>query len=281
MSDAAGTPTHRSSDALSMRPLCEFPQAARGRISGVFCDIDDTLTWKDRLPAAAYAALERLYESGLIVVPITGRPAGWCDAIARHWPVHAVVGENGAFYFRYDRDGRRMIRRYARSEEQRRQDRQRLDRIAEHVLSGVPGAQIAADQAYREADLAIDFREDVPPLPMSEVDRIQQIFQQWGATAKISSIHVNGWFGDYDKLSMTRALMRESFDRDLDSSREEFVFAGDSPNDAPMFEFFPNAVGVANVRQFADRLRATPRWVTDRDGGFGFAELVEFLLEGR
>jgi HAD superfamily hydrolase (TIGR01484 family) len=280
MSQPAGPPTHGCSDSASMRPLREFPEAARGRIRGVFCDIDDTLTWKDRLPAVAYAALERLYDSGLIVVPITGRPAGWCDAIARHWPVSAVVGENGAFYFRYDRERRCMVRRYWRTEEQRRADRQELEQIAHRVLRAVPGARIAADQPYREADLAIDFREDVS-LPMSEADRIRDIFEERGATAKISSIHVNGWFGDYDKLSMTRALMRESFGTDLEALREEFVFAGDSPNDAPLFGFFPNAVGVANIRQFYDRLRVMPRWVTGREGGFGFAELVEFLLEGR
>ncbi|HUF86344.1 MAG TPA: HAD-IIB family hydrolase [Thermohalobaculum sp.] len=264
-----------------MRPLREFPETARRRIRGVLCDIDDTLTWHDRLPAVAYAALERLYEAGLIVVPITGRPAGWCDAIARHWPVHAVVGENGAFYFRNDRAARRMVRRYWRTEAQRRADRRRLDRIAGRILAAVPGARIAADQAYREADLAIDFREDVPALGLREADRIQAIFEAGGAVAKISSIHVNGWFGDYDKLAMTRALLREVFDCDLDAHAGEFVFAGDSPNDAPMFAFFPNAVGVANLRQFEDRLTARPKWLTEGEGGFGFAELADCLLRGR
>jgi HAD superfamily hydrolase (TIGR01484 family) len=265
----------------TMRPLRDFPAAARRKVRAVFCDIDDTLTWEDRLPAAAYGALERLCEAGLIVVPITGRPAGWCDAIARHWPVSAVVGENGAFYFRYDRAGRRMVRRYWRSEHQRRLDRRRLDRIGQRILAAVPGARIAADQPYREADLAIDFREDVPPLRMSEADHIKALFEEWGATAKISSIHVNGWFGDYDKLTMTRALLHEAFACEMDADRDAFVFAGDSPNDAPMFAYFPNSVGVANVRAFEARLAAKPRWVTERDGGFGFAELVEFLLEAR
>jgi HAD superfamily hydrolase (TIGR01484 family) len=281
MAQAADGSTQPCAPGKTMRPLCEFPEAARRSIRGVFCDIDDTLTWNDRLPAVAYAALERLHEAGLIVVPITGRPAGWCDAIARHWPVDAVVGENGAFYFRYDRERRRMVRRYWRTEEERRADRRRLDRIAEHVLSAVPGAQIAADQGYREADLAIDYCEDVPPLPVNDADRIKDIFESRGAVAKISSIHVNGWFGDYDKLSMTQALLRESFDCDLQACRAEFVFAGDSPNDAPMFDFFPNAVGVANLRRFEDRLTAKPRWLTASEGGFGFAELSNFLLDGR
>ena len=95
-----------------------------------------------------------------------------------------------------------------------------------------------------------------------------------GMTAKMSSIHVNGWFGAYDKLAMTRRLLRDEFGIDLDAERERFVFVGDSPNDAPMFEYFPYAVGVANVREVrrtawracrrtspsASRARDSPSW---------------------
>ena len=77
-------------------------------------------------------------------------------------------------------------------------------KFAHAVLAEVPGRRVASDQAYRDADLAIDFCEDVPPLPQEAVDRIAAIFERFGATAKISSIHVNGWFGSYDKLSTTR-----------------------------------------------------------------------------
>jgi hypothetical protein len=80
---------------------------------------------------------------------------------------------------------------------------------------------------------------------------------------------------------MTRLLMRELYDVDLDAEREDYVFAGDSPNDAPMFGFFPNAVGVANVRDFADRMVSLPRWITGARGGAGFVELAEALLAAR
>ena len=132
----------------------------------------------------------------------------------------------------------------------------------------MPGCALASDQRYREADIAIDFCEDVPPLPRAAVDRIVALMQAEGLTAKVSSIHVNGWFGTYDKLTMTRTLLAEAFAIDLDAERERFVFAGDSPNDAPMFAFFPHAVGVANVREFADRIATLPAWVT-RGGGRG------------
>ena len=151
-------------------------------------------------------------------------------------------------------------------------------RSAEKILRAVPGAALASDQLYRETDLAIDFCEDVTPLPAPAVDRIVALMQAEGMTAKVSSIHVNGWYGDYDKLAMTRILMTEVFGVDLDAQRANFVFVGDSPNDAPMFAYFPSAVGVANVRPFLDRIATPPAYVTTHPAGAGFVELAAFLL---
>src|SRR5262249_32473414 len=217
-----------------MQTLDKFSAAAARRIRGVLADIDDTLTTDGKLTAAAYCALEHLQAAGFLVVPITGRPAGWCDHIARMWPVDAVVGENGAFYFRYDAAARKLVKRFLAPDGERAANRRRLEAVRDRILAAVPGAAPAPDPLYREADLAIDFREDVPPLPPAAVDRIVALFEEAGATAKVSSIHVNGWFGRYDKLGMTRILLRECFAIDLDAEREAFVFAGDSPNDAPM-----------------------------------------------
>jgi HAD superfamily hydrolase (TIGR01484 family) len=264
-----------------MRPLAEFSLEARRAIRGVLTDIDDTLTLHGQLPAAAYAALERLRAARLLVIPVTGRPAGWCDHIARMWPVDAVVGENGAFWFRHDAQAGRLVKRYVIDDKERALRAKRMDAIAERVLAEVPGCAIASDQPYREADLAIDFREDVAALPMEQVQRIVRIMESEGLTAKVSSIHVNGWFGGYDKLSTTRLMLREEFAIDVERAREEFVFAGDSPNDQPMFAFFPHAVGVANVRDFAEMMTSLPAWITPSEGAYGFAELAESLLAAR
>jgi HAD superfamily hydrolase (TIGR01484 family) len=267
-----------ASEQPIMQPLNAFPETARRAIRGVLCDIDDTLTTDGRLTADAYAALERLHRKGLVVVPITGRPAGWCDHIARMWPVAAVVGENGAFYFRYDHKTRTMRRRFVESDEVRAANRARLMQVCDRIIAAVPGCAVSADQHYRETDLAIDYCEDVPPLPPQAVAQIVTLMQQAGMTAKVSSIHVNGWFGSYDKLGMTRGLLAECFDIDLDRRDAEFVFVGDSPNDAPMFAFFPHAVGVANIRRFTDQLTAAPAYVTAGESGAGFCEVAELLL---
>lgn len=257
-----------------MRPLSSLD--ARG-VRAVLVDIDDTLTTQGKLTAQAYEALERLHDAGKIVVPVTGRPAGWCDHIARMWPVDAVVGENGAFYF-FLADGR-LQRRYADSADARHDKRRRLEALAASILRAVPGAALAADQAYRETDLAIDYCEDVPALPIEEAERIAALMRADGLTAKVSSIHVNGWFGDYDKLAMAKRLFAERFAIDLQAANSAVVYAGDSPNDAPMFGFFEKSVGVANVRRFAARLAAEPKFITQAAAGEGFAELAQHLLK--
>ncbi len=264
-----------------MRPLRDMPDAVAASVAVVLADIDDTMTTDGRMPAAAYAALERLQAAGLKVAPITGRPAGWCDMIARFWPVDGVVGENGAFYFAYDRSAKRMRRAFATPEAERRRDRAALDRLRDRILAAVPGAAVAGDQLYREADLAIDVREDVAPLGREAVARICALFAEAGATAKVSSIHVNGWFGTYDKLTTSRRFAAEVLGLDLDRDRDRMVFVGDSPNDAPMFGFFPHACGVANVLRFEGELPAEPAYVTEAEGGAGFVEVAGRLLAAR
>ena len=231
-----------------MKPLAELDARA---VRGLLFDIDDTLTTDGKLTADAYAALERLKRAGKVLVPVTGRPAGWCDHIARMWPVDAVVGENGAFYFWHDPQAGRLGRRYQDS---------------------------AAARAARRAQL--DYCEDVPALPLDAAERIAALMREAGLTAKISSIHVNGWFGSYDKLAMCRVLCAERFGVDLEADNHAWVFVGDSPNDAPMFGFFERSVGVANVARFAAQLAAAPKFVTQAAAGAGFAELATHLLKG-
>lgn len=270
-----------STHALGSRtplPISGLTHSVLENVRGVFCDIDDTLTTHGKLTAEAYAAMEALQFAGKWVIPVTGRPAGWCDHFARMWPVDAVVGENGAFYFFYDTIKRSLVKRFFATKAERQCNRQRLDSVCERILREIPGAALATDQLYREADLAIDFCEDVPRLDDEEVNRIVAIMQESGMTAKVSSIHVNGWFGDYDKLGITKLLMKERFSLDLDLDRQKFIFVGDSPNDSPMFDYFPYSVGVANVADFTGQMAATPRFVTTLRCGGGFAELAKLIV---
>ena len=264
-----------------MRPLCEFPLEDLLKIKFILTDIDDTLTTNGILPAKSYHALEKLHQAGFKLIPITGRPAGWCDHIARMWPVDAVIGENGAFYFVYEQSKRKVIRRYWKSKKQRTADRKRLEKIQKKILTNVKGSAVASDQAYRETDLAIDFCEDVKPLPESSVIQIMDVFHKYGAVAKMSSIHVNGWFGDYNKLKMTRILLEEYFQLNDVEIMENIVFTGDSPNDEPMFNFFKNSVGVQNIINYSEQVKKFPTWVTTKNSAEGFSELADILLSSK
>ncbi len=264
-----------------MRRFEQFEPQAGVDIRGVLFDIDDTITTNGKLTADAYVAIGRLKEAGMLVIAITGRPAGWCDQIARLWPVDGVIGENGAFYFYHDDNAKKIVKRFVLDEQTRAANRQIMAGVAQIVLREVPGSALASDQAYREADIAIDFCEDVPRLAATDIARIESLMVSHGLTAKVSSIHVNGWFGEYDKLSTTVLMFSEVFNIDLDTERSCFVFVGDSPNDQPMFAFFPHAVGVANVRDFTAQLLRPPAYVTQAPHGAGFVEVAERLLAGR
>jgi HAD superfamily hydrolase (TIGR01484 family) len=262
-----------------MKPILAMPAELLGGIRAVLTDIDDTLTTHGQLPAEAYAALENLKRSGYLVIPITGRPAGWCDMIARFWPVDAVVGENGAFYFRYDHEAKKMLRRYAQDEATRRANATKLFDIAADVLKEFPGAAIASDQAYREIDVAVDFREDVPPLSIDTAQGIATRFHKEGAQAKVSSIHVNAWFGAHDKLTMAKRVLTEEFA--IYDAERRVAYCGDSPNDAPMFAGFPISIGVANIRPYLHLMEHQPQFITEQQGGAGFAAFANLLLSAQ
>jgi HAD superfamily hydrolase (TIGR01484 family) len=261
-----------------MRPVRELTESIAKDVVGIFTDIDDTLSWHGKLVPDAFIAMQRASAAGLRVVPITGRPGGWVDHLARMWPVDGVVGENGGLWFHLDHGERRMIRSFLQSPEERRQNRVRLDALAVRILANVPGCALASDQPYRDLDLAIDFCEDVPRLSETAIDAIVAEFHAAGAVCKVSSIHVNGWFGAFDKLEGCRRFVRERWDEDLDANVGRWLYFGDSANDEPMFAAFPHAIGVANVRDFLGRMKAHPTYVTEGSGGHGFAEAVDHLL---
>ncbi len=239
----------------------------------LFVDIDDTLTKDGKLGARAYAALWGLTDAGVRVIPVTGRPAGWCDMIVRQWPVAAVVGENGALAF-YLRDG---VRQDWYNPSVVGDATVRLRSIAQEVFESVAGTRPAKDQFSRLFDFAVDFAEEPPFLDLQAARRIADLCISAGAKAKISSIHVNFWLGDYDKLSGVKAFMDGVFGVDQAELREHGVFCGDSANDEPMFGFFPISVAVKNVESFLPMMEMQPAHITRASHGDGFAELAELV----
>jgi hypothetical protein len=249
----------------------------RHTVRAVLFDLDGTVTKDGQIPPSIYQALTRLNEAGLITLAVTGRPAGWCDLIARWWPVDGVIGENGAFCFRRDTDGQ-IQRDWIHPPTEIESDR--LQILLENALAAVPGSAAAQDNAWRSCDIAFDFAEAVSGLTLEDARTAQAIFEEGGATAKISSIHVNAWFGSHSKQSTSRHVLTSVFGLDQRHLEQIVVFVGDSPNDETMFENFPLSYGVAGLKRFTDDMTHLPAHITEADEADGFLEVIEFILAG-
>ena len=261
-----------------MTPLRQFaPEAAR-QIDFVLCDFDDTLTYEGKFSAVSMAGMERLRAAGKKVIVVTGRPAGWCDLMARFFPVDGVVGENGAFYFRYLAARNHMVREFCYSEVKRARDKTKLFGFLKQIRKAHPKLRLSADQPFRVSDIAVDICEDVNSLTKSEVEDIVARFEKLGATVKVSSIHINAWIGKFDKLSMIQTLLANEFGLSATAVKKNALYIGDSPNDEPMFAFFTYSVGVKNIETFSAGMVALPQFVTKAPGGRGFLEVANLLV---
>jgi HAD superfamily hydrolase (TIGR01484 family) len=263
-----------------MRPLREWPARERAAIAGVLTDIDDTLTTEGQVTGEVLHALAALRSAGLSVIPITGRPVGWSEPFAAQWPVNAIVAENGAVALSHGREPGALHKRYVQDALTRAANYDRMQRVAQRIVREVPGATISRDSDGRETDIAIDHSE-YTHLPEAAIARVVELMRQAGMNATVSSIHINGWYGEHNKLSGARWAVRELLGRELDAELERWVYVGDSTNDVLMFEHFPHSVGVANIRRFEEQLTHKPRYVTEGERGVGFAEVARAILGAR
>ena len=284
-------------NSAAMRPLADWTLEDRRHITGVFTDIDDTLTTDGAITADALQALGDLKRAGLHVIPITGRPVGWSEPFARVWPVDAIVAENGAVALHLpgpdsshfsSQNGTQpasngtssLLKNYQQDAIARARQYARMQQVAARVMREVPGATLAQDSPGRETDIAIDHSE-FTQLPPDAIARVVAILRSEGMTATVSSIHINGWYGAHNKWDGACWIVRELFQRDLAAEIRHWAYVGDSTNDQLMFQHFPNSVGVANIRRFEAELEHLPRYVTPGERGAGFAQTVRHLLNGR
>ena len=271
-----------------MRPLADWPLEQRLGITGVLTDIDDTLTTDGAITTDALQALEALKKAGLHVIAITGRPVGWSEPFARTWPVDAIVAENGAVALvnagllsAVSTGAETEIRRlYLQAPAVRESNYVRLQQVAQRILCEVPGTLLSRDSPGRETDIAIDHSE-FTHLPQEEIARAVSIMQSEGMTATVSSIHINGWFGEHNKLVGANWIVRELLKQNLAANMHRWVYVGDSTNDQQMFEAFPYSIGVANIRRFENELTHLPKYIAQQERGAGFAEITAALISAR
>ena len=273
-----------------MLPLAQWPADERKKIVGVFTDIDDTLTTDGAITPDALQALAQLKTAGLKVIAITGRPVGWCEAFAGIWPVDAIVAENGAVALVGDRSFNGidlqppsnisipLSKLYQQDAVTRAENQARMRQIGTRVVFQVPGVLTTRDSIGRETDLAFDYNE-YARLPPEMVQRIVDLLQSYGMHTTVSSIHIHGCFGNFNKWQGANWITRELLQRDLAQEIDRWVFVGDSGNDQAMFEHFTHSVGVANIRRFESALTHLPPYITPSERGAGFAEVAAAILE--
>lgn len=259
-----------------MKPLRLAAPAEFESVRFVLTDMDETLTYRGRLSAATYAALENLQKAGVIVIPVTAAPAGWCDQMARMWPVDGVIGENGGFLFQRDAEGHGLRRLFWHSDGERERVSSRLQAIAREILAALPGARLAEDQPFRTTSLAFARSRDA-----ALQDQILARLRAAGADVTINNLWLLAWFGGYDKLAAARRMLKRACDLDMDAERDAVLYVGDSTNDAPMFSFFRHTVGVSTVVDCLSEIPVPPTWITEGPGGAGFIEAAEAVLRSR
>lgn len=259
--------------SLSSKAVIE----ALADVQFVLSDIDDTITTDGELPWQTLYAMEMLRDVGVRVILVTGRPAGWCDMVARFFPVAGVIGENGALYYSKDRDNRRILRLYDQSAEDGLQNRENLRATADALIAAHGGLRIASDQAFRLFDVAVDYAEDGVLDEPATLDEILAAFDDIGATAKVSSIHVNAWFGAFSKESMILRVIRDVLALDEKEAQTKLCYVGDSPNDEPAFRLLRNSIGVSNIEEHYSRLQNPPAVVLQRPSALGFLDLCSYI----
>ena len=246
----------------------------------IFFDIDDTFSGgrgQCRILPEAFEALWNLHDAGYKCIPVTGRPAGWCDHIARFWPVSGVVGENGAFFQFFEKS--KLNKWYPETLSVRQRNQKKLLELRKKIKKKFPKAEVPSDQSYREFDLAIDFCEDVKPWKTNDVYKLVEFCHDNKAHAKVSSIHVNIWFGNYNKWSTVEQVLKKFFKISSKQVPTQVAYLGDSPNDEPFFEAIPLSIGVANVQHFLDRMHFAPKYITLQESGLGFSEFSQLILK--
>ena len=82
-----------------MQPLSKMAKSKLEKAKILLFDLDGTFVDADNLQSSTYSSLEKISNKEIKTVVVTGRPAGWCDLIARWWPVDSVIGENGALSY--------------------------------------------------------------------------------------------------------------------------------------------------------------------------------------
>ncbi len=238
----------------------------------VATDMDGTLTIDHRFSTVLLQGLEALAAAGVPVVIVTGRSAGWVSGVASYLPIAGAIAENGGIFYTGHPESATVLVPIADMTEHRRQ----LSEIFQQLQAKFPQIRETADNRFRLTDWTFD----VAGLAAVQLEEMRSHCQEagWGFTYSTVQCHIK--LATQEKAAGLLQVLKQQFP---DCTPHQVVTLGDSLNDESLFDAsrFPLSVGVANVRDYCDRLKHLPQYITAQAEGHGFAELVQLLLASR
>ena len=246
-------------------------------------DLDDTITTHGLLTASVYQSLWALNQAGVKVIIVTGACAGWCDHLARSWPVSGVIGENGAFYFSREgdvADHGKLQRHYWSTLEQLKQEQQTLLAKFSTQFDNFQ-SYLTHDQHYRLAEVAINVNQDLSSPALARKEQVLAFCQQQIISHSVSSIHINTWMSDNSKRQMCERVVQDYFGKSLSELSDQVIYAGDSLNDEEMFSVLNLSVGVANIAAVQDQMTSLPAYITPDSHVAGFEQIAAAIISDR
>lgn len=256
-----------------MQPLSQFAPTALARIRVLASDIDDTITTAGRLPPRTLECLQALDAAGIVVALVTGRPAGWAQALAGYLPgVKVAVAENGLVAF--DAAGERVDLGPPR-------DARFFSRLADNALRlrKAYGLTVTPDDAFRLFERTFERPRSFDAAALVASQKVVDADFEVMA----SSIHIHVRPSGWGKAEGLLAALRPYAPEACASPDDSILFVGDSSNDRSLFaRLRKTSVGVRNVTNFLGELGDDrPAFVTQAESARGFEELVHRLLMAR
>ncbi len=251
------------------RVFTGFTAEEKARIKYIISDVDDTITHDGKLLPLVLDAIYRAKMSGRTIILVTGGSVGWSDAYIRQWPVDAVIAESGAVMLCHDRDGgiTSLINPAIDRDGVLKKRRELMEYTAPYPFS--------SDQCARVFDIAYDKKK----MSSAEIRTLRNILTIYGASWGESSIHINAWFGDYDKKSALRHFATQALGIREEEYLEGGIYLGDSLNDQSLFGYIPMSIGMHTVEDNRTLFSVLPLYITTGTSGEGWVETVNCLLE--
>ncbi len=255
---------------MSFTPISkEVAKTSLKNIQLIATDMDGTLTKNGKFTSHLFLALEKLAAAKIQVLVITGRSAGWVQAIKNYLPVVGAIAENGGIFYPLHSEAPEILTSIPNIA----LHRQNLAEVFQYLKNQFPQIEASVDNQFRLTDLTFDIQD----LSLSELTKMADICQTKGYGFTYSTVQCHIKSLQQDKATGLFQVLSEYFP---ELTTEKIITVGDSPNDESLFEEskFPLSVGVANVIEYANKLNHQPVYVTSKKEAEGFCELAELLL---